>query len=91
MGAVEQRETIREAAQLRPEGLERLRRFLASSDGADVVDRAVWGALPMWEADELLEDFVWPGFLQNAAGPGRLEGRRVLGRLIDEMITTGQA
>lgn len=67
-----------------------LARYLRSSHGADVVDRAVYGALPTWEADELLADFVQPGFLE-LDDADRRPARRQLGRLIDELLTSGAA
>lgn len=63
-------------------GWAELEAWLRSSDGGRLVDDAVLGCLPAWEADELLEEYGLP---VTAAT------RRELGRLIDRLVTCGEA
>lgn len=71
-------------------GWSNLRRYLCTANGADFVDRAVYGEALEDEAGEILADFVDPDYW-NRSTEAQRELRRRLGRLVDELATTGQA
>ena len=91
MAAVDRLEEIRECATAGASGgWSNLRRYLCTANGAEFVDRAVYGEALEDEAGEILADFVDPDYW-NRGDAARAELRRRLGRLVDELAAAGAA